>query len=137
MLPRRLYHSDRMLADLAQGLAAGKAEEAVAAVRHGVLGEDVLVVLLEHEDPRGVLPAVVHAVTVAADAEVDGVAADDVARAPPQGDAPAGVEREVVVVDPRGRDAVQAQGVLAVPDARVADGHAGGVLDVDGRAVVA
>ena len=127
---------DRMLADLADGLAAGKAEEAVAAVRHRVLGEDVLVVLLEHEDPGRILPAVVDAMAVAADAEIDGVAADDVARAPPQGDAPAGVEREVVVVDLRARDAVQAQRVLAVPDPRVADGHAGGLLDIDGRGVV-
>ena len=68
-----------MLADLADGLTAGKAEKAVAAVRHRVLGEDILVILLEYKDARGILPAVVHAMTVAADAEIHGVTADDVA----------------------------------------------------------
>src|ERR1035438_912971 len=91
---------DRMLANLAYGLTASKAEETVTAVRDRVLGEDVLVILLEHEDPRGVLPAVVNPMTVTADAEVNGVPADDVARASPQGDPPAGVEGEVIVIDP-------------------------------------
>src|SRR5690606_14275172 len=54
---------------LADGLQAGEAEEAVAAVRDGVLGEDVVVALLEAEDAGRVLAAVVNALDVPADAE--------------------------------------------------------------------
>jgi hypothetical protein len=80
---------DRVLADLVYGLTAGEAEEAVATVRHRVLSEDILIVLLECEDTRGVLPAVVHPMTVSAHAKVNRIAADDVALTPPQSDSPA------------------------------------------------
>src|SRR5262249_34571846 len=57
---------------------AGPKEEAVAAVGHGVVGEDVSVGLLIDQDAGGVLASVVDAVAEASDAPVDLVVHDDV-----------------------------------------------------------
>ncbi len=61
-----------------QCFEAGEGEDAVPAVRRGVLGEDVVRALLEADDAGGILPAVVHALDVPAHAEVQRVARDHV-----------------------------------------------------------
>ena len=86
--------------EFTEGFAAGETEEAVAAMGGGVLGDGVLVALLEGEDAGGILAAVVDAFGMAADAEVEGVSGDDVPAAAPEGEAPTGEEGGVVVVDP-------------------------------------
>ncbi len=60
VLPRRRCHAaSASVPGLPQRLAAGEAEETVAAVGRRVEGDQVLVALLEEQDARGVLPAVV------------------------------------------------------------------------------
>ena len=127
---------NRMLASFPDGLTAGETEETVATVCHGVFGKDILIILLEGKNARRVLAAVVHIVTVTAHAEIKGVAADDIPGAPPQGDSPAGVEREIIVIDFGRGDAVKAQRILAMPDPRVAHGHPGGLFHINRRAVI-
>src|SRR5690606_7728051 len=120
---------------LADGLQAGEAEEAVAAVRDGVLGDDVVVALLEAEDAGRVLAAVVNALDVPADAEVQGVARDHVATGAPQPEAPAGEEGAVVVVDLGILDAVEENAVLAAAAVDVVHIDVVRILDVDRCAV--
>ena len=50
---------------------AREAEEAIAAVRRRVFGDDIVVALLEGEDAGGILATVVDAFHVAAHAEVE------------------------------------------------------------------
>ena len=126
----------RMGAGFTQGFAPGKAEEAVPAVCGGVFRDDVVAVLLKHEDAGRVLSAVVHTVTVAAHAEVTGISCDEVVAASPHGNAPARVEREVVVVDFAIGDAIEYQGVLTVPDPAVVYDQVIGVFYVDRGPVV-
>src|SRR5690606_26739976 len=107
-----------------------------AAVGGGVLDEHVLVALLEAEDSCRVLPAVVHALDMAADAEVEGVPRDHVSAAAPQGDPPPREERTVIVVHAGIRDPIEDDSVLGAPDPDAADGHVARVLDAHGAAVL-
>jgi L-arabinose isomerase len=89
-------------------LAPREPEDPVAALRDRVLGDHVVAVLLEEEEARRVLAAVVDAVDVAADAAVERVARDRHATAPPH--------RESPPRKPRG---------VSVEDARIGDGRRG------------
>src|SRR5262249_32893331 len=109
----RVRETARGRRHVAQRLLSREREEAVPAVRRGVLDERVPAALLEHEDARGVLTAVVHAVAVTPDAEVEGVLTDLVVVRAPQSEAPTREEREVVVRDGRAIDAVEQDPVLA------------------------
>ena len=102
---------------LADGVVAGEAEEAIAAVCRGVLGDDIVVALFEGEDASGVLTTVVDTLDVSTDAEVEGVSRDAISAAPPERESPAGEERAVVVVNRRVVDPVEDDPVLATTDA--------------------
>ncbi|MBV6491400.1 MAG: hypothetical protein CNCCGFBP_01997 [Fimbriimonadaceae bacterium] len=79
-----------------RGLARPQ-KEPIAAVRHGVVGEHVLVRLLVDEDACGVLTPVVDAVTVAPNAPVDPVVEDAVRARSVHRKPHAGEKREVGV----------------------------------------
>ena len=84
-----------------QRLSTSECEDAVAAVGDRVLDDDVVAALLEHEQAGRVLPAVVHAVAVAAHTEIEGISRDDVPATAPHGETPSGKERAIVVVHSR------------------------------------
>src|SRR5437867_9105081 len=74
----------------------GPEKEPVTAVRHRVEGDDVATALLIEENPRGILPAPVEAVTVAANVVVHLVVHDPVVARPIETDAEPGIEGEAV-----------------------------------------
>src|SRR5262245_10223453 len=97
-----------MLANFSQSLTPAKAEESAAALRNGVLANEVWVILSDQDQPTRFRSGVVYTVAISAVAEIDSIAADHVMRASPQSDSPTGIKGEVIVIDPRFRNAIQA-----------------------------
>ena len=80
----------------------------------GILGDHVLATLLKHKDARGILAAVVHAVAVAADAEIEALREMFTAIGGAASPVPSREERAIAVVDLGILDAIEDDAVLAV-----------------------
>src|SRR5689334_19555144 len=80
---------ERMLTDFTERFSARKAEKPVAAVRHGILRDNIFIVLLEGKNSGRILSPVVNAMTVASHTEVQCIPADDIPRGPPESNSPA------------------------------------------------
>ena len=79
-------------------LLTGPQEKTIAAMSRRIVSENIVAALFVHEQAGGVLSAMIHAVTVAADVPVEPVVHHPVARRAVQADAQAGVVLDAVVV---------------------------------------
>ena len=114
---------------------AGPQKNAVAAVGHRVVGDDVLVALLVDQQVRGVLPAPIKPFAVAAHVVIGAVVHDGVAARPVETYADAGVEREVVVPDAEPAASHQHQSIHSLVDGVAGDLTGCNIAQVRSRAV--